>query len=551
MNNSILQRGINYLTDDVIHITLREFCEVPNSGLKAYFGRVEEGNPLEYRTPFAGKRPLTEVLREWDQEFNRWFPRSSEFLGLLQFEHDMREKVGPLSIMKPLRQRITDVKNYYELIKVTSQPISYDAVCKGISKFAIRRDLYIKSISNTLNDMKLSTNSGTPYFKRKKLVAKDTIPFKIIRDLRGMNLKLIQSLRSGSYYMAAIIGWRGQEGGLDDNDVKQRVVWMMPFTLNIAELSLYQVFISYCQSMSIVPAWISNEEVDRNITKLFDTKSPRDYILCTDFEKFDQHFNYNMQSPAKIILSKCFSKDTGIRSWIKDIFPIKYEIPMLVSDNQLFTGYHGMASGSGGTNVDETISHTCLQFEAAICQNTELNRYSMCLGDDGLLSYPKIDIDTVLKVYTSKGQEMNVEKQKFSQDDCVYLRRWHSKYYRPNGVCAGVYSTYRALGRLCEQERFYDPSKWSKEMVALRYLSILENVKWHPCKEKFADFCIKRDKYRLGIDIPGFLDNLYYIASKSIDMIHDFMGYNIEHMSEVGISGISTWWIVKYLKSKA
>lgn len=32
----------------------------------------------------------------------------------------------------------------------------------------------------------------------------------------------------------------------------------------------------------------------------------------------------------------------------------------------------------------------------------------------------------------------------------------------------GVYSTFRALGRLLGQERYYDPRKWGPELVTLR-----------------------------------------------------------------------------------
>lgn len=43
--------------------------------------------------------------------------------------------------------------------------------------------------------------------------------------------------------------------------------------------------------------------------------------------------------------------------------------------------------------------------------------------------------------------------------------------------------------------------------------------------EDFVRFCIKRDKYRLGIDIPGFFDNLEVMAKEAIDLIPDFLGY--------------------------
>jgi hypothetical protein len=207
-----------------------------------------------------------------------------------------------------------------------------------------------------------------------------------------------------------------------------------------------------------------------------------------------------------------------------------------------------MGSGSGGTNADETLAHRALQYEAALDNHSKLNPNSQCLGDDGVLTFPGITVEDVMRSYTAHGQEMNQSKQYVSKHDCVYLRRWHDINYRVNGICVGVYSTYRALGRLMEQERYYDPDVWSATMVALRQLSIIENVKYHPLKEQFADFCMKRDKYRLGLDIPGFLDNVSSIAKESMELMPDFLGYTKSMTKDQ--TGLDNWWIVNYLKSK-
>lgn len=86
-------------------------------------------------------------------------------------------------------------------------------------------------------------------------------------------------------------------------------------------------------------------------------------------------------------------------------------------------------------------------------------------------------------------------------------------------------------------------------MVALRQLSIIENCKYHPLREEFAQFCMKRDKYRLGIDIPGFLDNIERIASESIELMPDFLGYTKSMSKSDKAYGINSWWIVNYLRS--
>lgn len=522
--------------------------ELPNPGLRAYFSRVRKGQEKDFTTPFLQGETRESVLNSWGSILDQI---SDKYPQLYEFEQDLRSKVGPLSIMLPLEERIDDVKSYYESVKLKAEKINPLAVSLVIKEFAKLRGLRLRSEFTTVDKMKKSTNSGCPFFAKRRTVINKTLPT-IVGPGDPEWETIFQVLNSVDYNALAILGWRGQEGGPESDDVKQRVVWMFPFACNIRELQCYQPLIEAAQLFNIVPAWVSMDAVDDRITKLFDTKSPSDNIICTDFSKFDQHFNSMMQNAARDILVALLTRNSESEEWIDDVFPVKYHIPICLDEERIMFGPHGMASGSGGTNVDETLVHRALQHESAILNHQVLNPNSQCLGDDGILSYPGIDVDSVVKTYSSHGQDMNPDKQHVSSDDCVYLRRWHGVNYRVNGRCVGVYSTFRALGRLCGQERYYDPDVWGPKAVVLRYLSIIENCKYHPLREEFADFCMKRDKYRLGLDIPGFLENLVAEAQKVIDYIPDFLGYTKSQMSEDGgVTGINNWWIVNYLKSKA
>lgn len=520
---------------------LREYADLPNPGLRAYLDRVERGNDEEYRTTFFKGKTLEDILKGWEVYLK---PIEHEWPSLYEFENDLRKKVGPMSIMKPLRERISDVDSYYDSIHLESKPISNEAIAAVVNKFNPLRGLRIRGQDHTIRVMRKSTNSGLPYFTKRRTVLHKTVPCYLESGYQVLDGK--------KWKIAAVLGWRGQEGGPELNDVKQRVVWMFPFAVNIEELRLYQPLIESCQKFNLVPAWVGMDAVDERITQLFDSKSEDDLIVCTDFSKFDQHFNSDMQLGAKRILDALFTHDSTYNYWMNEVFGVKYNIPLLCSREIMRTGDHGMGSGSGGTNADETLAHSALQFEAALQHNKTLNPNSMCLGDDGLLSYPGITVEDVVRVYSSHGQEMNIDKQYASKHDCVYLRRWHHTNYRIQGVCVGVYSTYRALGRLAEQERYYDPEVWGPKMVALRQLSILENVKYHPLREQFVDYCMKGDKFRLGLDIPGFLDDIEAIAKKATDYMPDFIGYTKSIQSEnkdYSVAGIGSWWIVNYLKS--
>lgn len=516
------------------------YFSIPNPGLTSYFGRVRAGNDEEYRTTFYKGKSLKSILQNWKPSVDTL---KGKWPSLVEFENDLAKKVGPLSIQKPLNERMDDIDSYYDSILLESEPITQSARAAVLREWAGVSRLVPRGTQKTIDKMKLSTNSGNPFFTKRRAVWEKTLP----ADLEIKQPEVVQKLAYNAWYSCAVLGWRGQEGGPTDDDVKQRVVWMFPLAVNIRELTVYQPLIEMAQSHDLVPAWVSMEAVDHRITKLFDTKARRDLIVCTDFTKFDQHFNSDMQDCAKYILSGILNSSQESRLWLDEVFPIKYMIPLAYDYGKIRRGPHGMGSGSGGTNADETLVHRALQYEAAQTKGKMLNPNSMCLGDDGILSFPGITAKDVTLSYSRHGQEMNLDKQYESAQDCTYLRRWHHCAYREDGVCVGVYSTYRALGRLCEQERFYDPEIWGPKMVALRQLSILENCKYHPLRDEFLAYCMKGDKFRLGLDIPGFLDNIERYGREANEVMPDFLGY-VRSQQKASDAGIGSWWVVNKLK---
>jgi hypothetical protein len=504
---------------------LNRYFVLPNPGLRAYFARTVRGNDEDYRTPFYDKRDREWVLEKWDRIFDS-SPVQSKLPGLFDFEKEMRSKVGPMSVQLPLKDRIESIEAYYATPKAL--PVDERALEATIEFFRTISGLRLRGREATVNKMRLNTNSGSPWFTKRRIALLKPFVDKELTD---------------------ILGWRGQEGGIFDEDVKQRVIWMSPLELNIEELQFYQPAIEAVQKHKLIPAYVSMECVDDEVTALFDTKGHDDVVICTDFSKFDQHFQQVMQDSAEYIERALATWNEGTERWFGSIYNQKFTIPLVCSESLMFTGHHGMGSGSGGTNFDESLAHKSLQFEAALSADARLNPHSMAYGDDGILTYPGISVDHIIKTYTAHGQEMNVDKQMISKTDCVVLRRWHSTSYRNgNGTMVGVYSTYRALGRLMAQERYYDPDKWGKEQVVLRAWSIIENCKYHPLIDEFIDFCIKGDKYRLGVDIPGFMDNVDRIAQRSIELMPDFMGYTKTLQTQK--LGIKSWYIYNYLRRK-
>nr|UAW00491.1 MAG: RNA-dependent RNA polymerase [Porcine picobirnavirus] len=522
---------------------LGNYFKLPNPGLRAYFQHTDQGNQDDYRPPFWKGQPREEVLSQWQKVFDELGVKE-KYPSLYDYEMEMKAKVGPMSLQLPLKDRLESIEAYFKGVEGNHDPIPQEAIDATIKFFGSAKGLRLRSLEKTAAKMRLSTNSGNPWFTKRRRVIEEAIRSSVTMD----NGKWYGIINGKRYELAAILGWRGQEGGINDDDVKQRVIWMMSVLLNLHELSFYQPAIEAMQKNKLIPAYVSMDEVDRRVTTLFDTKGADDVVICTDFSKFDQHFNKVMQDAAEAVERALCSP--GADDWFNRIYPAKFNIPLICDEEVAYYGFHGMGSGSGGTNFDECVAHKALQFDACQKKRTTLNPASMAYGDDGILSAPNLSVEDVVQAYTSHGMEMNPEKQYVSKHDCVVLRRWHSIDYRVNGIMVGVYSTFRALGRLLAQERFYDPEEWGPEQVTLRAWSILENCNNSPYFEEFVQFCMKGDKYRLGLDLPGFMDNIQSIAKKSIDQLPDFLGYTKSLQDkDPSVTGIRNWRIYKYLSS--
>ena len=523
---------------------LANYLKLPNPGWQAYASHVVEGQPEDYRTPFWKGLSRETVLNRWQDRYDS-LRGKVQVPGLTEFETEMRAKVGPLSVQLPLKERLESIEHYYTLAKVKSVPIDPKAIEATAKEFSVARGVRLRQLNNVFEMMRKNTNSGTPYFTKRRRALAET--------LEALRNHEFDPEYLSQYLNAAILGWRGQEGGPEKDDVKQRVVWMMPFGLNAQEGMCYQPMITAWQKNSVNSAYISFRAVEEKITRLFDTKGD-DYVVVTDFSKFDQHFNSDLQYAAQVLIRGMLQDCDEADLWIERIFPFKYQIPLICSNNIMYEGPHGMASGSTGTNFDECCAHRAMQHEVAILNGQRLNPFSNAYGDDGYLSFKGIDVDKVISVYTSHGQEMNPDKQSIDKHSAVYLRRYfHDSYRDSKGIMLGIYSTFRALGRLLGQERYYDEEEAQddyKSLVILRAYSIIENCNAHPLFEEFVDFCISGDKYRLGLSIPGFFESLGKKAKKFMEVTPDILGYTKTLQCD-DFRGIENWRVVKYLKEKA
>lgn len=93
---------------------------------------------------------------------------------------------------------------------------------------------------------------------------------------------------------------------------------MMPFVLNLHELTYYQPLIQAVQNFELIPAYVSKDCVNKHVTKIFDTKGDSDDVICTDFSAFDQHFGIGLQHSCETILRNLLGTNSAY--WFKEVF---------------------------------------------------------------------------------------------------------------------------------------------------------------------------------------------------------------------------------------
>lgn len=162
----------------------------------------------------------------------------------------------------------------------------------------------MRSKELTIANMELATNSGVPFFSRR-------------RNTIQADLEISKT----SNLLPAILGWRGQEGGPHPIDVKQRVIWMMPASHHIREGQVYQVLINWLKANRKIAGYVGPDFVDARITYLFDRKDTDQLVISTDFTKYDQHFNKTLQNIARSVIEIAFGRSHVIVEWGKRIFP--------------------------------------------------------------------------------------------------------------------------------------------------------------------------------------------------------------------------------------
>jgi len=482
------------------------------------------------RTPFYKDVPQEEVFSNWISILNRQDPK---FKRLVDYDISRMEKTGPQGGYPPLSERMEELENYYKNprnLNLTSE--EYDRIVNKLRNFLFgseknkRPQAYESVVKRDVEEEKLNTNSGLP------LYGKRSEPF--------IQRNAVALAKSGSWKtLPAILGSRSQRG-------KWRFIYMFPFAVNLVEKSFLLPLMDIIRSRNVLSfsAWEGFDKVEMAMDKqnFFQTQT----IVSMDYTKMDTYCGEAFMNLVYDVISPVFQD--SYRPLLRESLLYACNIEVLIGIDKKVSGTHGLASGSGWTNFTESIFSQGVRFLIEERLGIPLVG-DQGLGDDGAFSLnQKVNnvSEYIVDAARDCGLEASDKKQRVDGETCTYLQRFFDKNIMIEGsnIVAGSYPSILALNTAINPERFHDPRKWNESMEILRWIMILENCNHSPYFKQLIEYFIEGDKFKLGMEIPGFFKRGIVNAYKEAKLIKGFVpSYNQSSIDR----GILDFDVVKYL----
>lgn len=434
--------------------------------LSVYLSNVLKGNSTSIVTPLVKDVDPQSVLLEFDELFDSNKHKMNNIL--LGLEYSNRSKFGPRSIARPWKDRVSNVKSYFEPKQCRFKMPKLDF---GESK----RSLRPIRITKAINLLKNNTSSGLPSYTKKKKI-KDSI----VNEFNDLL----------SRKDPCILFTRTQEGD------KTRTVWGFPIADTLNETMYYQPLLNYQKELFWRAALLGPDAVDKAVSKIMKQAIDNDLLLVSaDFSAFDASVSKKLINAGFTYIKGLFQSEFHVSL---DYIQNRFSSIGLLTPYGVYSGDHGVPSGSTFTNEVDSL----VQYLVALSSGVVANALMQIQGDDGVYAIKESDYDRLRLAFTDAGLMFNESKSYKSKDYVVYLQNlYHNDYVDEAGHIGGIYPIYRALNRLCFQERWTNFEEYNltgMDYYSLRSLSILENCKYHPLFKEFVLFIKSKDKYSLA-----------------------------------------------------
>lgn len=467
--------------------------------------RVNRGNTDVYLVPNTDPEAM---LRGWDNIYRKHVDMLDS--ELVELETSNRSSFGPRSLAMPWEMRKSGVELSY----------APDTLTQGPEFNTLRGDLRHVNVITASKQLKNDTSSGLPDLKHKGVVKE-----RAVEDFQELILRedpCVMYSRTQNYLPKE--KWS-----------KTRLVWGYPIADTLQEMMVYQPLLLQAKRWPFRSALLGPESVDRAVSRLVrNAMANGEHIVSIDFNSYDAYLKRVLQDAVREFVLGLFQQAS--HTLINTIFDRLGTIG-LVTPEKIYTGYHGVPSGSVFTNEVDSLA------QYLVVQGLDLE--GQIQGDDGL--YRTKDPEALLQRFDDYNLDLNREKSYTSNRFAVYLQRYYSPTYVSSGELVGVMPTYRVLNRLVHPERYTDFESYGlrgNDYFSIRAIALLENCKYHPLHRQLVEFAVRNDKYKLNVTEKGL--KLYVKmmseSSGSQGLIINQFGDNVK-----GLRDFETYKIIKTL----
>nr|QQM16297.1 putative replicase [Witsystermes virus] len=453
-----------------------------NSGLLSYLTQLVRGRKATPRSWLYEQVPAQKVLDDWLAILKGLESGSAFEKRALEFDLKQVNKWGPQGSVPPLDEAIKVVEPAYlpGLPTPGFQSTHWESA-KQLARsqlFLPRTSLRPASLENVVDDMRmrdvLSTNSGWPLFQERRKP-------EVISHSR-------ESAASGAWQdFPAILLFRHYFG-------KVRHVWMFPMATNLVEGSFTQPLMKAMRSKggNFLNPWEGFSAVQNTMTEWY--RLPAAYVYGGDFTGMDEHMKVLQMHEVFDVVSPIFVESARELLWLsmKNACMIG---TVTGPDSWLPPQEHGLASGTGWTQISETIFQKIVYNYLRLEYGWPVDE--MAIGDDSASLAPSKAWpvkDKLIQVFEQIGMEANADKQADTVAETTFLQRLFQRgYTNPAGQIRAVYPTLRALETSVYPERWHSRG-WSSDMFCVRQYMILENCIDHPLFEEFVRYVVRGQK---------------------------------------------------------
>jgi hypothetical protein len=441
-----------------------------NFGLRSYLENLEIGRQATPHSWLYEGEDSDVTLKRWMRKLDKLKDGNEVEKKIYAFDCKQLEKFGPQGAIPPIDEAI-EVESFQDQYKLTNTDVPRLPELSDVLHLP-KSSIRLRGFNRVIDDMQsrdtLTTNSGWNLFTRRA---------------RAKEQSIEQAKSGEAYSFPAIILFRQYNG-------KLRVVWMFPMSMNLLEYQVTQPLQeAITHATKYVTPWRGFEDVKVRFTELWDEHP---FAFGGDTTAMDAHMQLPQLMAVADAAASLFPDADQLYSTISHVGKIN----MVVGPNSIIRDQeHGIASGSGWTQLSETIFQI-LVFDSYLhefnIQGSVEN--GMGIGDDYVWFFDsQPESEEIVDFWMKYGLPGKPEKQSNEADSCTFLQRLFIKgyYSRDNSkVLGGIYPTIRALNSLLNPEKFHNPKDWNSDMFCARTFMILENTVDHPLFEEFVKFVV-------------------------------------------------------------